>query len=181
MKKSVIAFFACVAVAGSALAGSTYVASGKETKEYKTYEEPFTCFSDQELQLDVFGIYTNTEGGGYGDGFGGGLGVNYFFARYIGIGADADIFDEGNDGVWGFTGRVIARYPIDSICLAPYAFGGGGYQMDGSGTGTLHAGGGLEYRVIPHKLGLFAEGRYTWALSAQDESVEIRAGVRIVF
>ena len=41
-------------------------------------------------------------------------------------------------------------------------------------------GGGLEYRVIAQKLGLFAEGRYTFAGSS-DDSAQVRFGVRVVF
>ncbi len=181
MKTAIIALFASVAVAGSALAGSTYVSSGKETKEYKKYEAPFTCFGDQELQLDLFGSFTNTEPGGYGDGFGGGLGVNYFFVRNVGIGVDGNVFDGDQNGVWNTTSSLIVRFPIDEACLAPYLFGGGGYQVDGEGKGTIHAGGGLEYRVVPNKIGLFAEGRYTWAVNSTNDSSQARAGVRIVF
>ncbi len=181
MKKSIIALFATVALAGSAFAGSTYVSSGKETKDYKPYEEPFTCFSDQEFQLDLFGSYTNTEPGGYGDGFGGGIALNYFFVRNVGIGVDGNVFDGKQNGVWNTTSSLIVRFPIDSACLAPYIFGGGGYQVDGAGRGTIHAGGGLEYRIVPNRIGLFVEGRYTWAVNSTNDSTQVRSGIRIVF
>lgn len=183
MKKAIIALFAIAAVAGSAFAGSTYVSSGKEMKQTKTfkqpYEEPFTCFSDQEFQLDLFGSYTDTNGGGYGDGFGGGIGMNYFFQRYVGIGVDGNVFNGGQNGVWNTTGSLILRYPIDEICTAPYIFGGGGVQTDGEIAGSGHVGGGIEYRFVPHRFGMYSEGRYTWA--GNNDSWQTRIGFRFVF
>ena len=173
MKKIAFSLVACLAVAGTALAG-------KEIKEYKQPVEP--CFKDTELQLDLFGSYTDTEGGGYTDGVGGGVGINYFFTRYIGIGADTNVFDGGANGVWNSTGSIIARFPVElgGLCLAPYVFGGGGIQYDGAKAGTLHAGGGLEFRIVPEKFGIYAEGRYTWA-TVTDDSAQARVGVRLVF
>ncbi len=177
MKKLTLSLMACFAVAATSFAGVS--TSGKSYKEYKS-APPETCFNDQELQLDIFGSYTDTAGGGYSDGLGGGIGVNYFFMRYVGVGVDGNIFDGDVNGVWNFTGSLILRYPIDSICLAPYIFGGGGVQTDGTTGGTAHAGGGLEYRVVPHKIGIYAEGRYTWAENSND-SAQARIGVRVVF
>jgi hypothetical protein len=173
MKKIAFTLVACLAVAGSALAG-------KEIKEYKQPVEP--CFKDTEFQLDLFASYTATEGGGYTDGFGGGIGINYFFCRYFGVGADTNIFDGGVNGVWNSTGSLIARFPVElgGLCLAPYVFGGGGLQYDGVKSGTVHAGGGLEFRIVPEKFGIYAEGRYTWAAES-DDSAQARLGVRLVF
>jgi hypothetical protein len=170
MKKIAFTLVACLAVAGSALAG-------KEIKEYKQPVEP--CFKDTELQLDLFASYTDTEGGGYTDGFGGGIGINYFFTRYLGVGVDTNVFDGGANGVWNSTGSLIARFPVElgGLCLAPYIFG---VQYDGVTAGTVHAGGGLEFRIVPEKFGIYAEGRYTWA-GASDDSAQARLGVRVVF
>jgi hypothetical protein len=180
MKKTVFAALACVALAGTSFAG-TYYAPSKEVKEMKEIIPiPETCFADTEFQLDFFGTYNWTiDPNQYHDNAGGGVGANFFFARYIGIGADTNVFSGGANGVWQSTGSLILRYPIDSACLAPYIFGGGGYQYDGHGEGTWHAGGGLEYRVVPHSVGLFTEGRYTWA--EDNDTAQIRAGLRVVF
>ncbi|HYR57191.1 MAG TPA: hypothetical protein VEO95_01120 [Chthoniobacteraceae bacterium] len=177
MKKIAYSLVACLAVAGSALAGHEV----KETKEYKQ-PEGVPCFKDTELQLDVFGTYNDTSAGGHTDGFGGGLAINYFFMRYVGIGVDGNVFDGGHDGTWNFSGRLILRYPIElgGLCLAPYIFGGGGYETDGINSGTEVAGGGLEFRIIPEKLGIFAEGSYTW-VNASDDNRQARIGVRFVF
>lgn len=176
MNKTAFSVLASLAVASSAFAG----AEVKEYKESKTVLEP--CFNDTELQLDVFYTYTDTEGGGYTDGSGGGLAVNYFFMRNLGIGVDGNIFDGGVNGVWQTSGSLIARFPLElgGLCLAPYIFGGGGVQADGTTSGTIHAGGGLEFRIVPQRLGIFTEGRYTWA-GGTDDSAQVRAGVRFVF
>jgi hypothetical protein len=184
MKKIALPLIACLALASSAFAGQEV----KETKEYKTPVEP--CFKDQELQLDIFGTWTEVNHNNPNhNGFGGGLGVNYFFIKYLGIGVDGDArygahgdsHHTSSDAVADFTGRLIARYPIEagSFCLAPYAFVGGGLEFDDVTVGTWHAGGGLEWRAT-HKLGIFTEGRYTWG-GNDVNSTQVRAGVRIVF
>ncbi|MGB8170561.1 MAG: hypothetical protein WCF18_23865 [Chthoniobacteraceae bacterium] len=173
MKKIAYTLVACLAVAGSALAG-------KEVKEFKQPVEP--CFKDTELQLDVFGSFTDTSNGHHTDGFGGGVGINYFFTRYLGVGADTNVFGGGASGVWNFSGSLIARFPVElgGLCLAPYIFGGGGYENDHTSCGTAHAGGGLEFRVVPEKIGIYAEGRYTWVANTDDQA-QARLGVRVVF
>lgn len=176
MNKPISALSACIALAATGLAG--HEVSNKEFKQPALVP----CFQETELQLDVFASYTATQGGGYGDGFGGGLAVNYFFSRYLGIGVDGNVFDGDVNGVWDSTARLIARYPVEGgVCIAPYIFGGGGAEADGELVGTLHAGGGLEWRACPN-IGIFGEGRYTWAEGkADNDAAQARLGVRFVF
>jgi hypothetical protein len=176
MKKITLPLIAGVALASSAFAGHEM----KDTKEMPA--EP--CFKDQELQFDAFGSWVDTRHHGddnRGDGFGGGVGVNYFFQRYLGAGFDSNISAASN-GLWTFSGSLIARYPIESggFCLAPYALVGGGFQTDGVNAGTWHTGGGLEWRVT-HHLGLYGEGRYIWAGSHEEDNVRVSVGMRFVF
>ncbi len=169
-------------VAGFAVASSAFAGTEVSHKDFKPMAPVESCFRDQEFQLDLFGSYTNSaRRSRYSDGFGGGLAVNYFFMRYIGIGVDGNVFDGDANGVWDTSGRLIVRYPIElgSFCLAPYAFGGGGVQFDQTSSGTLHAGGGLEWRAT-HQFGIFAEGRYTWT-AQNDDSAQARLGVRFAF
>ena len=182
MKKITLPLIACLALASSAFAG-------QEVKESKETIPAEPCFKDQELQLDIFGSWTESNANNpHTNGFGGGLGVNYFFIKYLGIGVDGDVYDGSSDKVGGnravtdFTGRVIARYPIElgSFCIAPYIFGGGGILFDDITVGTWHAGGGLEWRAT-HKIGVFTEGRYTWGGGHDVDATQVRAGVRIVF
>lgn len=169
--------FACLSLVASAFAGQEV----KETKDYKApAAEP--CFRDTELQIGIFGSYTDSvKRSPHADGLGGGVEVNYFFMRYLGIGVDGNIFNGDVNGVWDFSGRLIARIPIEtgSICIAPYAFAGGGVEANGDTVGTWLVGGGLEWRAT-HHLGIFGEGRYTWGAD-DHESAQARIGVRWAF
>ncbi len=189
MKKSLFAVLASVAIAATGIAGTATVSSGKGYKEYKQVEQP-SCFSDTEIQADVFGAYAVTEGGQggvfHGDhGWGGGIGLNYFFHRYFGIGAEGVWLDANPHAVHEAGGSIFFRFPIDSICLAPYVYVGGSAQFDGEDWAAGHAGAGLEYRVVPNKIGIFVDGRFTYLgdrFGGNDlHFTLVRAGVRWVF
>ena len=174
MKKLAIGALSALAITTGAFAGQPMAG-----KDYKSMPEP--CIKDVELQLDLFGSYNDTVGNNHhGDGFGGGVAINYFFMRYLGVGVEGNVYDGDANAVWSAGGRLIARYPIDSACFVPYVFAAGGVQTNGETSGTFGLGGGLEYRVIAQKLGIFAEGRYTWAGSDEDNA-QVRFGVRVVF
>jgi hypothetical protein len=171
MKKLTYSILACAAVASSAFAGG-------EVKDFKPVVEP--CFRDTEFQLDVFGSYTGSNKGSHGDGFGGGLGVNYFFTRNLGLALSGNLYDGDAHGVWNVDLDVVVRFPIEGgICLAPYIMAGGGVETNGATVGTWNAGAGLEWRATP-TFGIFGEGRYSWA-AADEDSVQARVGVRFVF
>jgi len=176
MKQFTLPLLACLALASSAFAGQEV----KETKDYKNPEIP--CFKDQEFQIDLFGDWTEARDSRKNDsGGGGGVAFNYFFMRYLGIGEDNN-FTSTSHGLYTFSGSLIARYPIETghLCLAPYILAGGGFQTDGVNAGTYHVGGGLEWRATPH-IGIFTEGRYTWAGDRIEDTVRVTAGVRFVF
>jgi hypothetical protein len=181
MKKLTLSFLASLAFVASSFGGQELA-----SKEYKQ-PVPEPCFREGELQLDVFGSYngaiTNEE---FGDGFGGGVGVNYFFTRMLGISVSGNVYDghktfNGDRAIWHVSGDLVVRFPIEGdLCIAPYILGGGGIGLDGTQVGTWEAGGGLEWRVNPG-LGVFAEGRYIWAASNDTDSTQTRVGVRFVF
>ena len=180
MKKIAFTLIAGLGVAGSVLAGPA--TAGKTDKTVTVPVEP--CFRDHELQLDVFANYMHFTHAGTPpsrNGEGGGLGVNYFFTRYLGVGIDGSA-NSLSHGLFNATGSLIARYPLElgSVCLAPYAFGGGGVQTNGSTLGTGHAGAGVEFRVTP-KLGIYGEGRYTWTTEHNEDSSQARLGLRFAF
>ena len=54
MKKLVFGLAAAFAVAATCLAGTERIRQARAIKEYKQVDTP-TCFSDTEIQLDVFG------------------------------------------------------------------------------------------------------------------------------
>lgn len=186
----------------STFAGDHVYSTGKSYKQ-PAPPAPTSCFSDHEFQVDLFGQISFGESGKIGafrdTGYGGGIGLNYFFHRNIGLGVDAawldakrsdldrDAGDHNNSrtAIHNFSGSLIIRLPIDSACLAPYTYVGGGYTVDGNGWATAHAGVGLEYRCVPNKLGLFIDGRWTYLGDRYGKSDlnfwGARAGVRIVF
>jgi hypothetical protein len=157
--------------------------AGTLTLENKGYKAPVPtpCFADQEWQVDLFGQYSVGEGphhaGIFRDhGWGGGIGVNYFFTRNLGIGVDAawlyaneadyvsnrnDDSDNGHTTLHNFSGSLIFRAPIDDLCLAPYAYVGGGATVDGEQWASAHGGVGVEYRFAERK-GVFVDGRWTY-------------------
>jgi len=110
---------------------------------------------------------------------GAGLGLNYFFSRNVGFGADAYTENAGHSFVDNTSGNLIVRFPFESVHLAPYAYGGGGYQFDPSGLWFGQAGGGLEFRFTK-QVGLFADGRYVFTDGTQNFGVA-RLGLRLAF
>ena len=202
--KTTIPLLAVIALTGSALAGERVVTS-------KTHVPLATeCFRAKELQLDIFGQYSVGEGpdhaGTFRDhGWGGGVGVNYFMTRNFGIGLDAawlaakeanytartpaavaGIARRNSDRttVHNFSASLIYRFPIDSICVAPYVFAGGGFAVDGAQWATAHAGAGIEKR-LSSKVGLFTDARWTFLGDRYGRgdlgNLGVRAGVRVVF
>jgi len=200
MKKQIlITLVSSVALAASAAAG-TMVTTGKGSKEIAP---PTPCFGDHEWQLDVFGQYSVSEGpdqaGPFRDhGWGGGVGLNYFFHRNIGIGIDAawlyakeapavsDVDARGHHTtIHNFSGSLIFRMPIDDKCIAPYVYVGGGAAVDGEAWATAHAGAGVEFRFVPQRFGIFVDGRWTYygdRFGHDDlNNTSARLGFRFVF
>jgi hypothetical protein len=139
-------------------------------------------FRAGEVQLDVFaaGAAGNYNGGSV-NGFGGGLGLSYFFTKYFGLGIDNTLTSlNGNGHVYNSTqADIIARYPIESWHLAPYALVGGGATWGTQSQGNGNVGGGLEYR-INRGIGLFADSRYIYGNNGLNETLT-RAGLRFIF
>ncbi len=167
-------FFAMVAalmLASSAVQAATW------TDPFRYDQGTVDKFPPNQLSLDLFGTYATADRFGVKrDRWGGGLGLNYFFMRYIGIGADSYL----EEWKWPYrvNGSLFLRLPTQSG-LAPYAFGGGGREFKYAPQWTYHAGGGLEFRLNRH-FGVFADGRQVWPKETRDY-VLARAGVRLNF
>jgi opacity protein-like surface antigen len=185
-------------------AGERVVSSGKEAKAQVV--APTTCFKDHELQVDLYGAYVDgnapDHAGPWQDhGWGGGVGINYFFSRYIGIGIEGTVLDgrenplvdqsrnrsahSDHTAIWSGSGSLIARMPIDRLCLAPYAYVGGGVMTDGEDWATGFVGVGVEYRIVPEKIGLFIDARWNYYGDRFDRGDQnnfgAKAGVRFIF
>ena len=145
-------------------------------------------YTGNEVSLDLFGSYlagqrkiedifkTNIRHGFWG----GGVGLNYFFLRNLGIGADMNIPDDNfGNFINNVNGSLIARLPVGNSGFAPYIFGGGGRQTDPTWQWTGHAGVGFEFR-FNRVTGIFTDARYVWVDKTSDE-IEFRAGMRFAF
>ncbi len=170
-------------------------------------------YSSQELSLDMFGSYIagehhltklfETDIRSPRGRWGGGAGLNYFFTREIGIGADMNIADNGGPFIDHVLGNLILRWPIDPSGFAPYIFGGGGRGFDigwtrsNADTDGFFAPGqefnqkhwewladlgvGVEYRLNP-ATGVFVDGRYIWHdQTGSTDRLLLRGGLRLVF
>ena len=163
------------------------IAGDGKTFDKKVVVVPETCnFRDTEFQLDAFGAGAFYNQGR--PGFGGGLGANFFFARYLGIGVEQDLVGRSGSGgssggtVWSTLGNAYLRYPICSLNLAPYAMvgGGAGYGNKISGHGLGHVGAGLEYRATSH-VGIFTDARYLYSNVEPKGGALVRIGLRYAF
>ena len=144
-------------------------------------------YTANELSLDLFGSYTAPEEKfsklfetniRHGD-WGGGVGLNYFFTRELGIGTDINASDNRGNFIDMIDLSLIARWPFEPSGFAPYIFGGGGRGTDPEWEWLGHAGLGFEYRWNP-ATGIFVDGRYIWHETTFDR-VLLRAGIRLVF
>jgi hypothetical protein len=110
---------------------------------------------------------------------GAGGGINFFFLRMVGIGADAYSEDTRGSFVDSASGNLILRLPILHTGLAPYIFGGGGHRFDPADSNFAQGGGGLEFRFLPN-FGIFIDARYVFEHHLENYGLA-RAGFRIAF
>jgi len=174
MKKYILSFVGVLALALPAVAGTDY-------KVTKNVVVDNCKFRDSELQLDLFGLGAFYKQGR--PGWGGGVGINYFFARYFGIGVEQNVFGRNDNGSsqyteWGTFSNVFLRYPICSWNLAPYAVVGGGVIYGKKTIGGGSVGGGLEYRVTDN-VGIFGDAR--WLYTEENSGVMARTGIKLAF
>ncbi len=181
----------CLLTAGTVRAQHIWEDSSGWWSGHFSYDNPAPKYASQELSLDLFASYINPEGE-FGDLFetnirrgfwGGGVGLNYFFTRIVGLGADFNISSKPDDLnlVDQVTGNLLVRLPIGNSGLAPYLIGSGGRAMSPRYDWVYGGGVGLEMRVNP-TTGIFSDARFLWAdESTADNRLLIRAGVRIAF
>ena len=110
---------------------------------------------------------------------GAGVGVSYFFTRYVGLESYAYTESTGHNFVDNVAGNLIARLPLGHSGVAPYAFGGGGRQFDPVTQWTWDAGAGIEWRFCAH-VGIFADARFVWADKTEDYGLG-RVGLKFGF
>jgi hypothetical protein len=187
MKIKIMLVMATAIVFVASTASAEY--GGKMGDRFHYDREGTELFPDQEFTIDMFAAYTDPKekfndtfdtrlrGGNWG----GGLGLNCFLTRNFGLGVDAIAADNGREFVDASSASIILRLPMDVIHLAPYAFGGGGYNFHGHDSWTAHAGVGLELR-LNQSTGLFTDGRHVFAENSNTPDYAlVRAGLRFAF
>jgi len=141
-----------------------------------------------ETSVDVFGTGSISQetvnritGFGYHEDLelGMGVGVNHFFTRNFGFGAEAYSESTRRHFIDSASGNFILRFPIGETGLAPYALIGGGRQFDPIELWFGQVGAGLEYRFTP-KIGTFADASFVITDGAKDHGL-VRAGLRFAF
>lgn len=144
----------------------------------------YDLYRAQEPSLDILGFYaSHDKGGGSSSAAGPGVGFNYFFTQYLGVGADtyADAFTLP----YLLNANGIFRYPIPRTCIAPYAFAGFGREWWHAPQWMGDFGGGVEYRLnqiggMRTPIGLFVDARGVFPTETRDYAV-VRFGFRLVF
>lgn len=112
MKKYIITGLAAAVMASAALAGADY-------KKTIIPPEESCRFRDMEAQVDAFGTGAFYRAGN--PGWGGGLGLNLFAFRYIGLGVEQMVVGNNNGAEWGTIGNLFLRYPVCQWNLACWA------------------------------------------------------------
>ncbi|MDB6028871.1 MAG: hypothetical protein JWM68_5094 [Verrucomicrobiales bacterium] len=178
--------------AGAAVLSTTAVQAQRESnwsmKDRFAYTTEGELFLANEFSLDAFGHYTTTGRSNFedifthnvrGGRFGGGIGLNYFITKFIGVSTDVEMGDNGRQFIDSAAANLVLRLPLDAAHLAPYVFGGGGGQFDPTSQWMADVGVGIEFR-INHWTGIFADGRYVWPEKTGDYGL-FRAGMRFAF
>jgi len=170
--KLIVGTFSAVVLIASNLAGADW-------NDRWRYESGTTDkFREPEMTLDLFGTWADHDK--FGDDtahVGGGLGINYFPSRFLGLGVDSYL----EEWRWPYrvNGSAIGRFPLGQSGLAPYGLIGGGREFKYVTQWYWHAGGGLELKLNPYT-GLFADGRRVFADKTPDYTL-VRAGLRLGF
>jgi len=176
MKKYITLAIISLALVATTIAGTDFKASKN------VLVEDACKFRSNELQVDLFG-----SGAFYEQGtpfWGGGVGVNYFFLKYIGLGVEQTLGGrEGSTTEWGTFGNLFLRYPICSWNIAPYALVGlgGVYTKYGEGALAGTVGGGIEYRITDN-IGIFTDARWLYNTNnGNSGAVLARTGIKFAF
>ena len=167
-KWAIVALFAVVL--------ASFVAFGADTNTNR--------YSANEFSVATFGTYQVSGVKPASGDYGAGIETTYFVTRSLGASL-ATSKNEVNRGAF-FQNLSIApviRFPIKNSGLAPYIFGGLGFDFEKSNDRYYFAGAGLGYKFTRH-VGAFADGQYVWRASLRgvpDDSALVRAGLRWTF
>jgi hypothetical protein len=177
--KYLASLFVVAALAGTAFAGPVTYSSKAPKAPQPIAPLGCECFAPG-LAIGAFGGAILPEEG-EDDALGGGVLAEYFFNEYIGLQGSYGIYATGSEH-HQFDGSLILRYPITSICVAPYVMVGGGFSTNSDNEGDFHVGGGIEARIESlNCLGIFADGAYHFSEDDDADFTIVRLGVKLPF
>jgi hypothetical protein len=130
-------------------------------------------FRAGEVNLIGFGNWVDKQE----DNWGGGVGFNYFFSKYIGLGGSTHW--ENFDGAFidNAAGEGYLRMPLQRLPLAPYGVGTGGYSWENE-EWFYGVGGGAEWRFT-REFGIFSDIQWLWKESGDRDGLSVRVGIRL--
>ncbi len=171
------------ALLSAALASSAFAGTSYDKNPQAPQIQPTVSGCDCFAPGAAFGLY----GGGFipasdhkGE-LGGGALFEYFFNEYVGFQATYGLYATNSEH-HQFDGSLVLRYPIKSMCIAPYMIAGGGGSTNASSNGDWHVGGGLEARFSSANcLGVFADGAYHFGSGNKQDYTIVRLGVKFPF
>ena len=115
------------------------------------------------------------------DELGGGMGIAYFFTENIGLDLNYAVFNY-DSALHFVTTDAVLRFPLKSVCIAPYILGGAGVVTNGDTEATWRLGGGVDFRPEAlGNLGIFADGVYNWIDGDHSDATIVRLGLRLPF
>lgn len=173
--KSLVTLLATVALAGAAFAGPV---SYKNPKAPVMPPPPAGC--DCFAPGLAFGVFGGAIIEGDAD-LGGGILAEYAFSPYVAVQASYGIYATDSEH-HNFDAALVLRYPITSICVAPYALVGGGFSTNSDTAGQFLVGGGLDFRIPSAScISIFADGTYNFSGGSVADFTLVRLGVKFPF
>lgn len=169
---------ATLALALSPLAAGP-VGGGKTTMAPVPAPQPSGCDCfGPGFTVNPYGLYMIPEGE-YDEEFGGGVSLDYFFTRFVGVSGFAQWV--ATDSVThNYGADLVLRYPIDSLCVAPYVLGGVGVHTNSETEFIGRLGAGIDWR-IKDCIGVFADWTYTLPGGELEDYQIIRLGMKFPF
>ena len=139
--------------------------TGQNTRPSANSQAAEPWYRDHEWSFDLFGTYAFPFQSYRGDQYlgvdrawGGGLGANYMFNRYLGAGVEGYGLAAA-DAIGQASANLIFRYPVPGSRFAPYAYAGGGVIFNGSPTEDLvDRPGGVRHGGETEGMGQFGAG-----------------------
>jgi hypothetical protein len=177
--KKLILLCSVFGLAASANAGLQTIDS---TPAYKPANAQ--CFYAGETSFDLISLYVNPTGStdnydvNLESGAGAGIGLTHFITDSFGLSGRAYWWDTESI-VNSVTASAILRKPIESLCLAPFVYGGVGGHFDSVNQFSTHLGAGVEYRLTD-RIGVIGDFSRTFTEETQDWDM-YTLGLRIKF